>query len=105
MGVFFDKGTSNSAAVEQAVAEALKADPPADETALRVATRDLTESLGTAVSSLATQRLIGAIVLVMFFVVGGVALDVTDHGDSSKTLFGFASTLFGVIVGLLGGEK
>ena len=45
--------------------------------------------------------------VVIFAAVAGAALgaDAAGLGDSTKALYGFAASIFGVIVGLLGGES
>jgi hypothetical protein len=42
---------------------------------------------------------------VAVLVVLGIWSDAQGYEDSSKQVFGLAATAFGVIVGLLGGEK
>ena len=43
--------------------------------------------------------------VVVAFVVGGVVAEAIHLPDSSKALFGLATTAFGLVVGLLTGEK
>jgi hypothetical protein len=45
--------------------------------------------------------------VIIFAAVAGAALgaDAAGLGDSTKALYGFAASIFGVIVGLLGGES
>jgi hypothetical protein len=99
VGVFFEpSGTKPS--VREVLIDALGSPPVVNADA--EATHRLANVDG---GSLQTSRLIIAIVLVALLLMAGVFTDIKGYDDSSKALFGLAATLFGVIVGLLGGEK
>ena len=52
-----------------------------------------------------TERFIIAVLIFAAVVGGAVAADATGLPDSSKALYGFSASIFGLVVGLLGGEK
>jgi uncharacterized membrane protein len=50
-------------------------------------------------------RLVGAVVIFGAIIGAAIGTDAAGLPDSSKALYGFAASIFGVVVGLLGGEK
>jgi hypothetical protein len=56
-------------------------------------------------ASLRVGPLLVALAIVAALLVGGVIADAADLPNSSKALFGLATTAFGIVVGLLTGEK
>jgi hypothetical protein len=48
---------------------------------------------------------LGAIIVFLALLGAGIGADAAGLSDSSKALYGFAASIFGVVVGLLGGEK
>jgi len=52
-----------------------------------------------------TSRLVVSVILFGLLLGGGVATEATGLGGSSQALFGFAGSVFGVVVGFLGSEK
>jgi len=106
MGVFWDHTDEPPADVVSSFKEALEATPPAGAALQREAgERALAVTRSTGASKLNVGRLAGAIVLVLLLAGAGVAAEAADLSESSKALFGFATTVFGVVVGLLTGEK
>lgn len=51
-----------------------------------------------------TQRFLFAVLIFAVVVGGAAAADAAGLPDSSKALYGFGASIFGVIVGILGGE-
>lgn len=50
-------------------------------------------------------RFLIAVLILLIFVGAALWADTAGHSDSSKALYGFATTIMGVVVGLLAGEK
>lgn len=99
MGVFY---TSSPPAVEEVVAGALLKPQVNDEETARAEARRLVA--GQAAGRLETTRLLVAATLVLLLIAGGVWLEQIES-EASTTVFGFATTLFGLVVGFLGGER
>jgi hypothetical protein len=111
MGVFFERqapSPQGQAAVAAAIEQALRVEPatvshPVDEARRRAA--EATADASAEPQSFQTGRFLIALALVAVLVVLGIWSDAQGYQDSSKQVFGLAATAFGVIVGLLGGEK
>ena len=52
-----------------------------------------------------TGRFLGALAIFTAVVIAAIVTDATGLDDSSKALWGFGATIFGVVVGFLAGEK
>ena len=92
--------------IRTAVRDALATQPPepAQLDAAAVAkTNAITQQLTS--KPFQTGRFIGAIIIFAVIIAVGITTDALGWADSSKALFGFGTTIFGVVVGLLGGEK
>jgi hypothetical protein len=101
MGVFFER--SGGQPIEEALSHALSVDPAnvpdveAEAKSRAAATKgDLRFQPGRFLISAA---------IFLAIVVAAIWAESANLADSSKALFGFAATIFGVIVGLLGAEK
>lgn len=104
MGVFFDRATPSMTAINSALREALAEDPAAVGDLAQAAAKR-TDSLQPGGGGFHAGRFLIAVLILAGFVVGAVITDAKGVDDSSKALYGFATTILGVIVGLLGGEK
>jgi len=51
------------------------------------------------------MNFLAALGVLLLFVLAAIVTEALDLADSSKALYGFATTILGIIVGLLGGEK
>ncbi len=106
MGIFWDYGSTADSELEGAFDEALAAEPPEERVRGQKA-RLLAKSVAglTPPAALNVGRLVVALLIVAVLLGGGVASEAADLKDSSKALLGLAATAFGLVVGLLGGEK
>jgi hypothetical protein len=94
--------------IEDAVRDALVQPPPASLTSAQTdavaradaATRQMPDDGGFH-----SDRFLVAIGIFALVVAAAVGTDAGGLPDSSKALYGFAASIFGVVVGLLGGEK
>lgn len=110
MGVFFDRHpsrTSLRSAVEAELRDALQQDPGA----IRDVEEEAAERSNSAMAAASdeprfkTENFLVALGVLLFFVLAAIVTDGLDLEDSSKALYGFATIILGIIVGLLGGEK
>lgn len=101
MGVFYSSGAP---VVEEVVAEALRTPEVADDETARAEAKRIVAARGQAPAQLEATRLLVAVVLVLLLIGAGVWLEQIES-DASATVFGFATTLFGLVVGFLGGER
>jgi hypothetical protein len=114
MGVFFDSpGTQESlpvSTVQDMVHASLQESPPATPADLNARTEAVIKSMSSTPSpsddtaSLQALRLLVAVGLVAALVIGGVVTEANGWSNSSTAIWALATTAFGVIVGLLGGE-
>jgi VIT1/CCC1 family predicted Fe2+/Mn2+ transporter len=110
MGVFFDprpSRTSLRSAIETEIRDALETSPGAIPDVAREAAERSTNAIAAAPTEpeFKTMNFLAALGVLLFFVLAAIATDALDLPDSSKVLYGFATTILGIIVGLLGGEK
>jgi hypothetical protein len=93
--------------VVDALREALNNDPPPLSDASKAAAEKASKVMVqvSAGGEFKTGRFIGALVIFAVIVGGAAGADAAGLPDSSKALYGFAATIFGLVVGLLGGEK
>lgn len=117
MGVFFDSPAGRGektllpvSTVHDMVHASLAESPPAAGDDLDARTNAIVNSAtaqaaGAEVpASLQALRLLVAVGLVAGLVIGGVVTEANGWTDSSTAIWALATTAFGVIVGLLGGE-
>ncbi len=107
MGIFWTYSAQPQQAVVQSFQDALTK-PPADDPV--TLTREATERAAAAANVSAPAhldypRLITALGIVAVLLIGAVWTDAAHVGDSSNALFALATTAFGMVVGLLTGEK
>jgi VIT1/CCC1 family predicted Fe2+/Mn2+ transporter len=110
MGVFFDPRPSRTnlrSAVETEIRDALQESPGAISDVSREVTQRSEKALTAAQTEpkFKTTNFLVALGVLLFFVVAAIVTEAFDLTDSSKALYGFATTILGIIVGLLGGEK
>jgi hypothetical protein len=114
MGVFFDSpGTQELlpvSTVHDMVHASLREPPPATPDDLNARTDAVIKSMSSnsapvdVAASLQALRLLVAVGLVAALVIGGVVTEANGWSNSSTAIWALATTAFGVIVGLLGGE-
>ena len=108
MGIFFS-GDVDAQPVEDALTEAMLQPPPANEADARqqakVPARRAARSAAAGGAKFEVGRFIGAVVIFGVLLVLAIAADALDWVSDPKYLYGFPTTVLGVIVGLLGGEK
>jgi hypothetical protein len=108
MGIFFSGGV-DARPVEDALTEAILEAPPASEADARqrvqASAQRAARGAATGQAKFEVGRFIGAVII--FGVLLGVALaaDALDWASDPKYVYAFPTTVLGVIVGLLGGEK
>jgi hypothetical protein len=106
VGVFFQtQGEPPRAAVAAAIKDALETDPANVPDPAGAAQDKAAEIAPAGYESFNTGRFIGALIIFAAVVGCAIGTDAAGLGDSSKALYGFAATIFGVVVGFLGGEK
>jgi hypothetical protein len=105
VGIFWEPLSTERASLRSQFREALMASPPskaeADSRADDLARASTTDSR----QSLQVGRLLIAMAIVIVLVGAGIWTAAVGLSDPSKSIFGIATTAFGVVVGLLGGEK
>jgi VIT1/CCC1 family predicted Fe2+/Mn2+ transporter len=110
MGIFFEPRPSRvvlESAVENEIRDALLESPGAIHDIEREAAERSTRAISAASTEpqfKATNFLV-ALGVLLFFVLAAIVAEAVDLADSSRALYGFATTILGIIVGLLGGEK
>jgi hypothetical protein len=108
MGIFFS-GDVDTQPVEDVLTEAMLQPPLASEADARqqakVPARRAARSAVTGGGKFETGRFIGAVVIFGVLLGVAVAADALDWVSDPKYLYAFPTTVLGVIVGLLGGEK
>jgi len=108
MGLFFEPlhRPDLKSVVELELNKAFRTDPNAINPDVEAAARSNAVSNVAATGvTFKTTNFLAALGILALFVVGAVVADGVDLDDSSRTLYGFATTTLGIIVGLLGGEK
>ena len=107
MGLFYERAAApNREDIKGAIADALETEPPATTEDREGEAEARTAEIAPAgYAKFNTGRFVGAIVIFAVIVVAAIVCEATDLSDSSKALWGFAATIFGVVVGFLGGEK
>ncbi len=103
MGVFFDRPAITNVAITTAISDALKQDPAAVDVPSESAKR--ADELQAGGGGFKAGRFMIALAILIVFVAAAIGTDAAGVDDSSKALYGFATTIMGVIVGLLAGEK
>ncbi len=106
MGLFFQPAASiDRSEVRGAISAALKRDPSTVADADAEATRKTDEIAPAGYAKFNTGRFIGAMVIFGAIVGCAIGTEAAGLADSEKALWGLAGTIFGVVVGFLGGEK
>lgn len=105
MGIFWESLSTERASLKSQFREALMASPPSEAEAESRA-NDLAQASTTETEqSLQVGRLLIAMAIVIVLIGAGIWTSAAGLSDPSKSIFGIATTAFGVVVGLLGGEK
>lgn len=108
MGIFWNYTAQPPASTTQLFRAALQAPPPA-RADLESQARDLaaqaTPQPQVHTANLNVMNLIVAILIVFAFVGAGIGTNAAGLTTSTASLFALATTAFGIVVGLLGGEK
>lgn len=104
MGLFFDR-TAPQAELQTVIEEALRTDPGEVADPKTTAEQKASEIAPAGYGRFNKGRFVGALLLFAAIVVAAIITDAADIDDSSKALWGLAATVFGVVVGFLGGEK
>jgi hypothetical protein len=107
MGVFFDARVAQPK-IEQAISSAFSSRPEVlqqPQEAAMTAARAVTSSAAVVEKQFNARNFLFALAIFLAIVVAAVVTDALKLPDSSKALWGLAASIFGVIVGLLGGEK
>jgi hypothetical protein len=103
MGIFFDKLPLTNDAITAVIRDALEEDPSRLD--LETESERRASQLQPGGGEFKAGRFLIAVVILVAFVVAAIWTDAAGIDDSSKALYGFATTIMGVIVGLLAGEK
>lgn len=104
MGLFYEKPALSDVAITGALRDALKQPPELIDVDTEAARRADELQAGGG-GEFQTVRFLIAVAILVAFVTAAVWTDAVGVDDSSKALYGFATTIMGVIVGLLAGEK
>ena len=105
MGVFFERTAISQLDVKEAIKNALQTEPATVQDPEAEAKQKAAEVAPAGYGKFNTGRFIGALVIFGAMVAAAIVTDGTGLDDSSKALWGFAATIFGVVVGFLAGEK
>lgn len=103
MGVFYERPALSNVAITGALRDALEQPPEVVDVTAEAARR--ADELQAGGGGFQTVRFLCAVAILVAFVTAAVWTDAAGVDDSSKALYGFATTILGVIVGLLAGEK
>jgi hypothetical protein len=107
VGVFFNQVPVQRMQVHNAILDALRTDPAQVQNPDAEA-QNRTDAAITPPASYAafnTGRFIGAILIFGALVGAAIGSDAAGLADSQKALYGLAASVFGVVIGFLGGEK
>ena len=106
MGIFWEETGNPAPDVERSFKDALAKAPPSDST-LDAEAHDRATAAANAntPAKLKTANLIVALLIVAVLIGCAIGTDAAHLPNSSKALFGLATTAFGIVVGLLTGEK
>lgn len=107
MGVFWEYTDEPSPYVVKSFKEALESASPAGAEALEREAGERAKAVtgSTGKGRLHAGRLAGALAIVVVLVGVAIAAEALGLDESSKALFGLATTAFGIVVGLLTGER
>jgi hypothetical protein len=107
MGLFYERAAAPTRDdIKGAILDALDTQPPASSEEREGEAEARTSEIAPAgYAKFNTGRFVGALVIFALIVVGAIVCEATDLNDSSKALWGFGATIFGVVVGFLAGEK
>jgi hypothetical protein len=106
MGVFWDYNDEPSPAVVNSFRTALAKTPPADPDLEEEAqTRAAAATNASPPAALNKANLVTALLIVAVLLGAGIGTDAANLPNSSKALYALATTAFGIVVGLLTGEK
>jgi len=107
MGIFWDD-TAVSGAAEHLIASEIKLRAPDlddDDVATKASALAAAAKGTAATTKFHANRMLVALAFVMAFVGAGIGTEAAGLNNSSKALFGLGSTAFGIIVGIVTGEK
>lgn len=106
MGLFYERvSTGAGKTMKEALAEALETDPSSVGNVEEAAKVRAAEVAPAGYTKFNAGRFIGAVVVFAIIVAAGIATEAFDLDKSSDALWALAATVFGVVVGFLGGEK
>lgn len=106
MGLFWNYASVPSATVEESFRTALAKTPPqGDALDEEAKTRAAAVTNTNPPASLNKANLVVALVIVAVLLGAGIGTDAANLPNSSKALYALATTAFGIVVGLLTGEK
>ena len=106
MGIFYDRVPAEEPRSPRAViADALQTDPKAVQNVDAEAKKRAKELAPAGYAKFNAGRFVGAIVVFGVIVAAAIVCEATDLDKSSDALWALAATVFGVVVGFLGGEK
>ena len=105
MGIFFESKPATPV-VKEALLFALEKDPSSIdvESEASARARQVSEEIKES-RTFKTGRFLGALAIFAVLAAGAVAAEVTGLTEATKTLWGLAPTVFGIIVGLVTGES
>jgi hypothetical protein len=105
MGIFYTRPSSQPI-VQDAIHNALARNPANVNVEEESVTRAnaVSQQLGET-REFQTGRFLLALAILIAFIAAAIITDASNLPDSSKALWGLATTILGVIVGLLGGES
>ncbi len=106
MGIFWDYSDQPRPSVVDSFKTALtKQAQQGDDLDAEARERAVAAADATAPASLKAGNLIVALIVVAVLIGAGIGTDAASLPDSSKALYALATTAFGIVVGLLTGEK
>jgi hypothetical protein len=105
MGIFFETTSTDRPKIKAAIKDALETDPTTVANPEAAAEEKAAEVAPAGYAKFNAGRFIGALLVFAAIVGCAIGTDAAGLDDSSKALWGFGATVFGVVVGFLGGEK
>ena len=106
MGVFFDTDAAPSrTVVASAIKDALETDPATVPDTDGAAQAKANEVVAAEHTKFHTDRFIGALLILAAVAGAAIGTEAAGLPTATRALWGFGATIFGVVAGLLGGEK
>jgi hypothetical protein len=107
VAIFWQAPAEPNAVLKQVVGDAVRLAPEQVDVDAEITARTAAAAAGAQGQGgeLQVARVVFALVLVAAFVGAGIGCEAGDLTDGAKALYGLAATAFGIVVGLVTGER